>query len=77
MRGSHGGINIPKFENKFTEESFLKVMKGEPKTVGYIAKLVGCSRSTAVTYLDRLKEACKVERESIDDGNQFIWKLKQ
>lgn len=52
-------------------------MKGEPKTVGYIAKLVGCSRGTAVTYLDKLKEAGKVERTSIDAGNLYVWTLKE
>lgn len=68
-------LNIPKFEQKYTEEDFLKVLGGEPKTVGYIAKLVGCSRSTAVTYLNTLKEKKKVTRMSIDDGNQFAWSL--
>jgi hypothetical protein len=72
---SSEGDNIPKFESKYSEEDFLRVMQGEPKTVGYIAKLVGCSRATAVTYLDRLKEKNKASRASIDDGNQFVWSL--
>lgn len=68
---------MPKFEPKYTDEDFLEVLKGDSKTIGYIAKKVGCARSTAVIYLEKLKAEGKIERESIDDGALFVWKLKK
>lgn len=66
---------MPKFEPKYTDKDFLEVIKGTSKTVGYIAKKVGAARSTTVNYLERLKKENKVEKESIDDGALYVWKL--
>jgi len=68
---------MPKFEPKYTEEDFLKVLEGDSKTIGFIAKKVGAARSTTVIYLNKLLEDGKVERESIDDGALYVWKLKR
>lgn len=67
---------MPKFEKKYTDKDFLDVIKGDSKTVGYIAKKVGAARSTTVNYLERLQKENKIERESIDDGALYVWKLK-
>jgi len=68
---------MARFTPKYTEKDFLNALKGDCKTVGYIAKLIGCARSTAVLYLDKLKEEGKVTRISIDDGALFVWKIKE
>lgn len=51
-------------------------MRGGLKTVGYIAKKVGCARQTAVTYLNEMKEKEIVERLPVDDGQLYVWKIK-
>lgn len=68
---------MPKFEQKYVDDDFLSVIKGDSKTTGYIAKKVGAARSTTVLWLEKLQEEGKIEKESIDDGNLFVWKLKK
>lgn len=62
------------FEPKYTEDDFLDVLKGTPKTIGYISKLVGSARQTTVTYVNKLVEEGKVVKESVDDGALFIYR---
>jgi hypothetical protein len=52
-------------------------LEGDSKTTGFIAKTVGAARSTTVLWLEKLQEEGKIERESIDNGNMFVWKLKR
>jgi len=66
---------MARFKQQYTESDFLEVLKGDCKTVGYIAKLIGCARSTAVLYLDKLKGEGKVIKISVDDGALFVWKI--
>jgi hypothetical protein len=68
---------MPKFEQKYADEDFLKVIAGDSKTTGFIAKTVGAARSTTVLWLEKLQNEGKIEKESIDNGNLFIWKLKR
>ncbi|HEY3362445.1 MAG TPA: hypothetical protein VGK06_11670 [Methanosarcina sp.] len=68
---------MPKFESKYTDDDFLKVIEGDSKTTGFIAKAVGAARSTTVLWLEKLQTAEKIEKESIDNGNMFVWKLKK
>lgn len=68
---------MSKFEQKYTDDDFLKVIAGDSKTTGFIAKAVGAARSTTVLWLDKLQEEGKIEKESIDNGNLFVWKLKK
>lgn len=67
---------MPKFEPKYAEDDFLKVLEGDSKTIGFIAKKVGAARSTTVIHLNKLLEVGKIEKESIDDGALFVYKLK-
>jgi GTP-sensing pleiotropic transcriptional regulator CodY len=68
-------MRMARFEAKYTENDFLNAINGGLKTTGYIAKKVGCVRSTAVLYLDKLKEAGRVEEISVDDGAMHVWKV--
>jgi hypothetical protein len=68
---------MSKFEQKYTDADFLKVIEGDSKTTGFIAKAVGAARSTTVLWLEKLQNEGKIEKESIDDGNLFVWKLKK
>lgn len=66
---------MPKFEPKYSEEDFKKVLEGTPKTIGYISRLTGAARQTTVTYINRLVEEGKVKKESVDDGSLYIYRL--
>lgn len=65
---------MPKFEQKYTEDDFLDAIKGTPKTVGYIARKVGCARSTTIIYLEKLLAEGKIVKESVDDGALFVYR---
>lgn len=62
------------FEPKYTEEDFLNALKGTPKTIGYLSRLVGSARQTTVAYINKLVEEGKVIKESVDDGALFIYR---
>jgi hypothetical protein len=68
---------MPKFEQKYADNDFLKVIEGDSKTTGFIAKAVGAARSTTVLWLEKLQTDGEIEKESIDNGNLFVWKLKK
>lgn len=63
------------FEPKYTEEDFLNALKGTPKTIGYLSRLVGCARQTTLVYVNKLVEEGRVVKESIDDGALFVYRL--
>lgn len=62
-----------KFEQKYKPEDFMSVVDNGFKTAGFIAGRVGCSRSTAVTYLNRLYDEGKLNRFDVDEGQIFIY----
>lgn len=68
---------MPQFESKYTDKEFLDALKGTSKTIGYISRRIGSARATTVTYLERLQKEGKVIKESIDDGNLFVYKLTE
>jgi hypothetical protein len=68
-------MRMARFEAKYTEDDFLNAINGGLKTTGYVAKKVGCVRSTAVLYLDKLRDAGKIEELPIDDGAAHVWKI--
>lgn len=64
---------MPKFEQKYSEEDFLKVLEGTPKTIGFITKRVGSARQTTLNYVNSLVEKGAVIKESVDDGALYIY----
>lgn len=64
---------MPKFEQKYSEEDFLKVLEGTPKTIGFISKRVGSARQTTLNYINSLVEKGTVIKESVDDGALYIY----
>lgn len=65
---------MPQFEAKYTEKDFLDALNGELRTLGGITKKVGCARMTCMNYIDKLVEAGKVEKLSVDDGQLYVYK---
>jgi hypothetical protein len=68
---------VPKFEQRYNLEDFRQALKGGFKTAGFVAKKVGCARSTAVIYLDKLIESGEVEKFEVDGGQSSVWMLKK
>jgi hypothetical protein len=68
--------DMARFEQQYTDDDFISAINGGMKTVGYILKKVGCARSTAVMYLERMEKEGKIEKVSIDDGLINVWKVK-
>jgi DNA-binding IclR family transcriptional regulator len=68
---------MAKFEPKYSNQDFLDVLKGgELRTLGGIAKLIGCARMTAITYMDNLVKCKMVEKLAVDDGQLYVYKIK-
>lgn len=66
---------MARFVEQYTDKDFLAAINGGMKTVGYILKKVGCARSTAVNYLERMEKEGKIEKVEIDDGLMNVWKV--
>jgi hypothetical protein len=64
---------VSMFTEKYTDNDFLKVLEGEPKTIGFVAKSVGAARATTVVWLKKLEQAGEVKKISIDDGAMHVW----
>lgn len=66
---------MPKFESLYTENDFIAALGSGFKTPGFVAKKVGCARSTALVYLNKLVEDGKAERIDVDEGQSTVFKL--
>jgi hypothetical protein len=65
---------MPKFEQKYTEKDFIAALGSGFKTPGFVAKKVGCARSTALVYLNQLVEDEKAERIEVDEGQSTVFR---
>jgi hypothetical protein len=63
---------MPKFEPKYTDKDFLQAAEGL-KTIGFITKTVGCARMTTITYINKLVDEGKVQKQHVDEGQLFVY----
>lgn len=56
------------YSKQFKDEDILNAMDTEPRTTSVIARRVGCSRNTAITFLQKLEGEGKVKKIVIEGG---------
>lgn len=65
------------YKQKFRDEDFIRVLSpDEPRSAGYISRLVGCHRTTAIPYLRRLATAGSINAVKIDGGESTLYTKK-
>lgn len=62
-----------KFGNRFLQKDFLDAMPIKMITSIGVAKLVGCSHTTASDHLTKLAEQGLVSRVEIIGGRDAVW----
>jgi hypothetical protein len=56
------------YKNKYHDHDFLGVLSKTPKTISVVSKKIGCSRTTAIFYLNELKRRGLADECDIDGG---------
>lgn len=66
---------MPKFTAQYKDDDFISALGSGFKTPGFVAKKVGCARSTALVYLNKLVDDGKAERIEVDEGQSTVFRL--
>lgn len=69
---------MAKFKQVYNEDDIKNAMKkGEFYTPGFLAKRIGCARSTCLVYLEKLEIEGNVVRCPVDEGQSYVWSLTE
>lgn len=69
---------MTKFKQVYNQQDIKNAMKvGFFYTPGFLAKRIGCARSTCLVYLEMLDAEGEVIRYSVDENQSYVWALKE